>query len=87
MKICEVCVYFEDPIRLYEDHGTNIYKRHPAGEERFILDPCNDVVQGPGRVQEDRADGQPPAVDGGVEKDEEAVPDTEDQLCPRSATT
>lgn len=80
MKVCEVCIYFQDPIGLCQDHSTNVEIRHPAGEKGFVLDPGDDIMQRPGSVEEDGADGQPPTVDGCVEEYEEAVPKTKYQL-------
>lgn len=80
VKICKICINLQNPIRLYENDGDDIYKRHATGEEWFILNPCNDVVQGPRSIEEDGADGQPPVVDGRIEEDEEAVPDAEYKL-------
>lgn len=80
MEVCEVGVYFQNPIRLCKNYGSNIDKRHSAGEKRFVLEPGDDIVQRPGSVEEDGADREPPLVDGGIEEYEEAVPDTKYQL-------
>jgi len=56
VKVCEIGVYFQNPIRLYKYYGSNIDERHSAGEKGPILQPGDDVVQRPGRVEEDGAD-------------------------------
>jgi hypothetical protein len=86
VKVCEICIYLQNPVWLYKYYSADVYKRHSAGEKRFVLDPCDDVVQRPGGVEEDGTDGQPPVVDGSIEEDEEAMPDAEDKLQLRSET-
>jgi hypothetical protein len=80
VKVCKVGVYFQNPIRLHKYNRSDIDEGHSAGEKGPVLQPSDDVMQRPGRVEEDGADRQPPVVDRGVEEDEEAVPDTKDQL-------
>lgn len=84
MEVGEVGIDLQNPVWLYKYDGPNIEERHSAREERFVLDPRDDVVQGPGDVKEDGTEGQPPLVDRILEEYKEAVPDTEDQLRWRS---
>jgi hypothetical protein len=86
VKVCEICIYLQNPVWLYKYYSADVYQRHSAGEKRFVLDPRDDVVQRPGGVEEDGTDGQPPVVDGSIEEDEEAMPDAEDKLQSRSET-
>lgn len=44
VKVGEVRVNLQDPVRLYKYYGSNVEQRHSAGEEWFILEPCNDIM-------------------------------------------
>lgn len=87
MKVGEICIYFQYPIRLYKQYCSYIYERYSVGEKRFVLEPCDDIVQGPGNIEEDGTDGQPPVVDWSFEEYKEAMPDAKDKLSLWSATT
>lgn len=85
MKVGEVRIDLQDPVRLYKYYGSNVDPRHAAGEEGFVLEPCDDIVQGPRSVEKDGTDGEPPVVDRTIKEYEEAVPHAEDELHERSA--
>jgi len=76
----EVGVYFDDPVGEGEDDGDDEDAARVGGQEGLDLHPRDDVVQAPGHVERDGADGEPPSVDGVIEEDPEAVPDAEEQL-------
>lgn len=80
VEVGEVCVDFEDPVGLGEDDGPDVEEGDGAREEGFDFHPCDDVVERPGGVEEDGADGEPPGIDGGVKEEPEALPDSEYQL-------
>lgn len=80
MEISEVGIYFDDPVWLHEDHGANEYDARWSREKRLDLHPGNDVVEGPGHVEKDCADGQPPRVYWVMKENPEAMPDAEEEL-------
>ena len=77
MEVGKIRVNLHHPVRLHEDHSPDEDQRDGSAEEGFYLDPCDDVVQGPGDVQRDCGDTEPPRVDGRVEEDEESLLDRE----------
>ena len=80
MEVGEVCVYLHYPIWLHQYDSADEDPARVLGKEGLDLYPSDDIVQGPGCVERDRADRQPPSVDWRVEEDPEAMPDTEEQL-------
>ena len=56
VEVGKVGVYFDDPVRLYKDDGTNEDPTGISRKERFDLHPRDDVVQGPRHVERDCAD-------------------------------
>lgn len=56
VKVSEVGVYFDHPVRLRKDDGTDEDPTRISRKERFDLHPGDDIVQGPRRVQRDCAD-------------------------------
>jgi hypothetical protein len=80
VEVGEVCVYFDNPVWLDEDYGTDEGERLPAGEKGVDFHPCNDVVKRPRDVEGDGGNGQPPGVDWVVKEYPESVPDTEEEL-------
>ena len=84
MEVCEIGVDFQNPIWLCEYDGANIQERDSARKKGLVFEPRDNIMQGPGSVQEDGTNGKPPIVHGTLEEDEEAVPDAEYKLLSRS---
>lgn len=53
IKVCKVCIYLKNPIRLSQDNCANVDGVVSFGEERLVLDPGDDVMQIPRDDQED----------------------------------
>ena len=79
-EIGEVRVYLHDPVRLHGDDGADVDPACSLGQEWLILEPCDDVVEGPGYVEQKRGGRQIPRVRRTRQKDVCAVEDAKGQF-------
>ena len=80
MEVGEVGIDLNDPVWLDKDDGADVEEADGPGEKGFVLHPRNNVMEGPGHVERNGANGQPPIIDRNVEEDGEALPNAEDEL-------
>jgi hypothetical protein len=52
VEICKVGINLHHPVCLDQHHRANVDATGCPAEERFILEPGNDVVQAPGRYKQ-----------------------------------
>lgn len=76
----KVCGNLEYPVRLCEGDSDDVYQANTPAEERFDLDPGDDVVQRPAGVEEYGSNAYIPAIVGSVREDEGALEHAEDEL-------
>ena len=76
----EIRIYLEDPIGLNEGDATNIDETASASQERPALHPRNDIVECPGCDERDDCGREKPAPSWRIEKDKEAIRESEYKL-------
>lgn len=80
VEVSEVGVYLENPVRLRQYHRADVEQARLATEERLVLHPRDDIVHAPGYVEEDRRDGEVPAIRWRIREDERIVRHSKDEL-------
>lgn len=80
IKVCKVGIDFENPVSLGHDDGADVHSACQGAQERLVLDPRNNVVQGPGSDEHGGGGRQVPTKYRWIEEDEKSVGNSQSKL-------